>query len=568
MAERTIGTGRRLVDRWLVGAVPPRWHREQLGAALSPAHPAMRPVARALGHARWSDAHRRLAAHVMTRPARFAVHPALRGELKQRLGAALRGVAAAAAADGAESRAGPYDLLGYTALRFDTQPRGDIDWHLDPVSDRRAPRECWTDVPYPGPVCRRSQNHLGAQSPPALADARPRLLAHRRRAVPRRVPARARELVEANPPLLGINWASMLETRVPDALMDLGPGASSPTPTARPGSRPWTVDLLLGARSPAPARRAAPLVLLHSEHAPARRGARAVRVRAARSRSCASPTRMSDRARRCCSSRPRGRWCPTAATRSGRRTTTATRSTSTCSRSRLRASRTTPDSSRRSRPSPRAMATFMRHICDDEGRYPLIGDDDGGELAPVAGRHPDARVTLGWAAALLDCPELAIDPVPEAVTWLTLALPAAANRPATSAAPLRTMHFPDTGYVAARRGTSHAVFDAGAHGFLNGGHAHADALSAHRGRPRHAARRRCRYRDLHRRPGRCGSLPLHRVAQHADPRRTQPGAAPRTISLATTAGAGTALRSTRPSTTWKPIRAPGRRRSTSARCCL
>ena len=38
--------------------------------------------------------------------------------------------------------------------------------------------------------------------------------------------------------------------------------------------------------------------------------------------------------------------------------------------------------------------------------------------------------------------------------------------------------FPDTGYVVMRDGNGgHAVFDVGPHGYMNGGHAHADALS-------------------------------------------------------------------------------------------
>jgi hypothetical protein len=37
--------------------------------------------------------------------------------------------------------------------------------------------------------------------------------------------------------------------------------------------------------------------------------------------------------------------------------------------------------------------------------------------------------------------------------------------------------FPDSGYAALRSSNGHVVFDVGRHGFLNGGHAHADALS-------------------------------------------------------------------------------------------
>ena len=47
-------------------------------------------------------------------------------------------------------------------------------------------------------------------------------------------------------------------------------------------------------------------------------------------------------------------------------------------------------------PAAVRMASFMRHLCDDAGRYPLIGDDDGGELAPDRGaarrRAGDARM--------------------------------------------------------------------------------------------------------------------------------------------------------------------------------
>ena len=45
------------------------------------------------------------------------------------------------------------------------------------------------------------------------------------------------------------------------------------------------------------------------------------------------------------------------------------------------------------------MATALRHVTDAAGRVPLIGDDDGGELFPIAGHAPDdVRPTLAWAA--------------------------------------------------------------------------------------------------------------------------------------------------------------------------
>jgi hypothetical protein len=144
-------------------------------------------------------------------------------------------------------------------------------------------------------------------------------------------------------------------------------------------------------------------------------------------------------------------------------------------------------------PVANRMATFFRHVCDASGRFALVGDDDGGELCPIAGRqHGHARMSLGWAASVLQRPELRSPPVPEAVAWLTghdVGMPRTHNAPSLTVivrvpdgtAPARTFDrsvvLAETGYVAARRGASHLLFDVGSHGFLGGGHAHADALA-------------------------------------------------------------------------------------------
>jgi hypothetical protein len=44
-----------------------------------------------------------------------------------------------------------YDVLGYRQLEW-TSPEGKVDWHLDPVSGRRAPLHFWADVPYLNPA--------------------------------------------------------------------------------------------------------------------------------------------------------------------------------------------------------------------------------------------------------------------------------------------------------------------------------------------------------------------------------------------------------------------------------
>ncbi len=63
---------------------------------------------------------------------------------------------------------------------------------------------------------------------------------------------------------------------------------------------------------------------------------------------------------------------------------------------------------------------FARTMSDDNGRLPGIGDDDGGSLFPVCGRHPaDVSDSLQLAAQLLDRPALAVGPAAEEVTWIT-----------------------------------------------------------------------------------------------------------------------------------------------------
>ena len=129
------------------------------------------------------------------------------------------------------------------------------------------------------------------------------------------------------------------------------------------------------------------------------------------------------------------------------------------------------------------LARYARAMADDHGRLPTIGDDDGGQLFPICRHEPaDVTASLAWAAALLEEPSLAIDPSapPEETYWLVGGDPSFAegitNRPAPS---VQLLVFPHTGYGVARttRG-DHVVLDAGRHGFLNGGHAHDDALSA------------------------------------------------------------------------------------------
>jgi hypothetical protein len=80
------------------------------------------------------------------------------------------------------------------------------------------------------------------------------------------------------------------------------------------------------------------------------------------------------------------------------------------------------------------------------------------------------------AAALLGQPDLATGEPREEVLWMLGGRDSAARQSPVSP-PQRSRIFPDSGYVVLRSPVSHAVLDAGPHGFLNGGHAHSDALS-------------------------------------------------------------------------------------------
>ena len=103
---------------------------------------------------------------------------------------------------------------------------------------------------------------------------------------------------------------------------------------------------------------------------------------------------------------------------SGRRTITATRWTSIfsrCSSRRLPAIRWPMNS-----PAPsRDLALRARMLADDNGRIPLIGDDDGGELWPTVRRSSnDIGASLAVAGALVERPELAVGRIPEEAYWL------------------------------------------------------------------------------------------------------------------------------------------------------
>jgi hypothetical protein len=120
-----------------------------------------------------------------------------------------------------------------------------------------------------------------------------------------------------------------------------------------------------------------------------------------------------------------------------------------------------------------------------DGTFPLIGDDDGGRLLFLDDEPANrVRTTLSTGAALFARPDwahVAGGPTAELV-WLLGADGLRAFQALHAAPPAgASREFPSGGLYVARSGwdagASLLTVDAGPHGFINGGHAHADALS-------------------------------------------------------------------------------------------
>jgi len=202
-AARTAG------DRMAARLRPRGWNRGDIGNALADGV-VDEPLRTAIAAGQWDTIHDRLAQRIRGRASRFTLDPAastgVRAEVLRRWPAA-----ATQAAERADTiLAGRYDLLGYRALAFGG-PEGAVDWQLDPVHKRRPPHVFWADVPYLDPAIgdhkiiwelNRHQHWLQLGR------------AHWLTGDPRYARRILEELdgwIAANPPLVGINWASMLE---------------------------------------------------------------------------------------------------------------------------------------------------------------------------------------------------------------------------------------------------------------------------------------------------------------------------------------------------------------------
>jgi hypothetical protein len=459
---------RKIAGRIHHSVKPPQLDRRDLARIVDPANrPLVQEAVSAVQRGDALAAHRALGRHFMQRSSRWP----LRAERRQAFVEALRR-ADPAAEDEARRRAermlsGTYDLLGYRDVAVSNPP----DWHADVISGRRAPSLHWTQVPHLDPAVgdhkvtweiNRHQYWLELGAAYWLTgDRRYRdfVIAH------------LEDWVATNPPLQGINWASMLELAF--RVMSWTWTVEFFSDGAEDDRTPWLVDLLVSLDrqlthitqnlsryySPNTHLTGEALALYTVSLAfPELRGS-GLRVREGRDVLLGEIARQINED-------------------GGHAELSAHyhRYTTDFYLLALMVGRAAGDpAAGEFERASRRLAVFLRTIADDRGRLPLIGDDDGGQLFAFGNRRPaDASPTLNAAASLLHDDSLAVSASGPDAAWILGHVPVAPKE--TTRWSSRVLGH--TGYFVSRgRDGSHLIFDAGHHGYLNGGHAHADALS-------------------------------------------------------------------------------------------
>lgn len=137
------------------------------------------------------------------------------------------------------------------------------------------------------------------------------------------------------------------------------------------------------------------------------------------------------------------------------------------------------------RPTLERLLEHLLYLSRPDGTIPLFGDDDGGRLVQLDGRTPaDVRALLAAGAVLFDRSDFAFAARGDVAGMIWLLGPDGLER-SQSLQPLPpdelARAFPHGGYYVSRDGwgtdADWLAFDAGPHGVMNGGHAHADALA-------------------------------------------------------------------------------------------
>ena len=451
-----------------------RWRTRELASTL---HDRLRFR---VGTPRWPDTRNSSVASAVTDrlcrgESRCVIDPSLTLALREQVSARWPAARTDASARADRILAGNYDLLGYRGLTFS-------DWHSDPVHHRRAPLICWADIPYLDPSVgdhkiiwelNRHQSWLQLGRAYWLTGD-PRYA--------RAIVGQMGSWLESNPPLTGINWSSMLEI------------------SFRTISWTMAVHFLAGSTQlhaedipelPANCLAAIDMQLRHIEqhlsyyfspNTHLTGEALALYVVGQAFPELAPSERWIETGRRILL-----REIERQIQRDGghvERSTHYQRYTLDFYLLALLTARRAEDeeAARAFADAATRLAEFTQGVADDDGRLPLIGDDDGGTLWPIAGREcNDVRDSLATAAAALDRPDFAPWGLQEETLWVAapeaMAFEARGDRDRVEQSGVGSRTFPDTGCVVMRAEGEHLVLDTGAHGYMNGGHAHADALS-------------------------------------------------------------------------------------------
>jgi hypothetical protein len=483
---RLRATARVQAQRLRVAARRPSWDRRALLKALSAA--AVTPeLADASERRDWAAANALLRSALAGRPSRFALDPQSSMSLRRAIVSRWPGSVADASGRANAILDGRFDLLGYEALSFAHDGQA-IDWHVDPVHGCTAPMRFWADVPYLDPRTGdhkiiwelNRQQHLLALTRAwwLTADTRYRDA----------IAAHIGSWMMANPPLIGVNWASMLELafRSMSWLWGLHALLREDASSSGCDESGWLVDLIVGVDRQL-THVAQNLSLYFSPNTHLTGEALALYVAGAALPELAASANWLDTGRAVLLSELSRQVAADGG--HAERSTHYHRYTLDFYLLALITAERIGDADAVAvfRNAVSRLAACMQALCDDRGCMPQIGDDDGGMLWPIAGRDPrDVRDSLGLAAVILDRPDLAPWGVPEEAFWVGWSTrpevfadsPLAVCDRKTMTREVRTDAFGDTGFVTIRDECGdHLVFDAGPHGYLNGGHAHADALS-------------------------------------------------------------------------------------------
>jgi len=468
---RILCEARKLEGRVRATALTPVWRRSSLRSALgreisSPGWPAVRD---ALDREDFRAAHVALGRYFTTRSSAFPLSARELPDLATVILHTFPSARGHAVVLGEQILSGRYDVLGYRAVQFGVDP----DWHTDPVHGRRSPLGYWADVPFLDPASgdhkiiwelNRHQHWLALGRAHALSGDR-RFF--------RAFVAQLESWLQANPPLVGTNWASMLELAFRSLswlwALEMFAGAAG-----QENEDPWIVDLLLALDrqlthieqnlsryfSPNTHLTGEALALYVAGWALPELAASSRRVNVGRDVLIQEASRQirSDGGH---------------AEQSPHYHRYSTDFYLLAARVARRAGDTAAEIFEN---AARVQARYLRAICDDTGTRPPLGDDDGGQLFPICGRiAEDCRPTLGAAAALLQDGTLRLGPVPEEAYWLCRER--AASVPAEAPSPGSTALTASGYYVSRTAHGDHLLFDSGPQGFLNGGHAHSDALA-------------------------------------------------------------------------------------------